>query len=110
MTRSRIRPIRSKPRRGRVVDRAYREFILELPSLVPTHDANCLGCWVTGHHVRRLGEPKSDRRMVPLWACRHMRGFGSETVEHGRAAFEKRFEIDLEAEIARLNRQYAEAA
>jgi hypothetical protein len=106
---------RSRPRRGRVIDKAFVAWVRTQPSIVPSHDLGCTGrewagaCWITVHHVRRFGEPKNDRRVVPIWACRHMIGWGSETVEHGKENFERWHGVSLEAEIERLNRTYSES-
>jgi hypothetical protein len=105
---------RTKPRRGRVRDEEYLDWLHTQPSIVPSHDAWCLGlrvwCVITVHHVRKYGSPKDDRRGVPIWKCRHQIGWGHETVEHGKTAFEKRFGIDLEQEIKRLNEKYEREA
>ncbi len=106
--RSRINPIRRTPRRGRVLDPIYLAWVLTQSSIVRTHDPKCRGCWITIHHVRRFGEPKSDLRIVPLWACRHMRGFGDQTVEHGKVVFERLFNVILEDEIIKLRLRYRE--
>jgi len=104
--RSRIRQ-RSKPRRGRIVDKIYLAWVHTQPSIVRTHDPKCLGCRITAHHVKETpGAPKNDRRAVPLRACRHMLGFGDLTVEHSKKRFELHFGIDLEQEIRRLNEKY----
>ena len=101
---------RTNPRRGRVVDRPYLAWIASQPSIVPSHDHKCLGCRVTVHHVKAgPGALKDDRRTVPLWACRHMHGWGSKTIEHGRKAFEEHFGVDCEQEIVRLKRAYGAA-
>src|SRR5579864_2907188 len=103
---TRILP-RKKPRRGRLRDQAYLDWLHTQPSIVPTHDEKCSSpCRLTVHHVRRYGEQRDDRRGVPLWMCRHVYTFGGSTVEHGKTAFEKRFGIDLEQEIKRLNERY----
>lgn len=102
---------RRKPRKGRIRDRSFLDWVHTLPSIVPTHDRKCRGCRVTAHHVKEgPGWPKNDRRTVPLFECRHMYGFGDETVEHGRAGFEARFGVYLEIIISQLNSEYLEAS
>ena len=81
-------------RRGRIVDKAYLAWIASLPCLVS-------GKRATVHHVRRYGEPKDDRRTVPLAPEYHMIGYGSRTsIEAlGKKKFEARHGIDLEPAI-----------
>lgn len=100
MKRTKPKAKRAKLRRGRVSDPAYREWILRQPCIVTGRRD------VTGHHVRRFGSPKDDRRMVPLVAQLHMRGCelpGIPCVERGKRVFEAAHGVDLEAEIVRLN-------
>lgn len=116
MIRTSISRRRSKPRRGRVVDKPFLRWIHTLPSIVPSHDVKCIasgffGCYVTAHHVLhsddpRLDRQKHDRRTVPLWMCRHLQGSGDSTVEHSREAFEQRFHLDLERIMARQVEQF----
>jgi hypothetical protein len=96
----------SRHRQSHLKDKPFLAWVRTQSSIVPSHDSKCKGCRVTAHHVRRYGEPKDDRRAVPLFACRHMHGFGDETVEHSKKNFEARFHVDLEQIILRLNRQY----
>jgi hypothetical protein len=107
---TRIRP-RTKARKGRCVDKPYLDWLHTQPSIVPSHDLYCYlalsgRCLVTAHHVRRFGEQKDDRRTVPLFMCRHLYFSGKETIEHGKAAFEKRFGIDLEEQIKIHNERF----
>jgi hypothetical protein len=97
-------PKRAKPRRGSVKDPAYREWILAQPCIVTGR------LDVTGHHVRRFGSLKDDRRMVPLVAELHMLTHEvtkhAPCVERGKAVFEQHWKVDLEAEIERLRAKY----
>jgi len=97
----RVRPKRGTPRRGRVVDTDYLAWMAKQPPLVGYGP-------VTVHHVRRFGEPKDDRRTVPLPAAYHMIGYGSRTAIEalGKEKFQARFGIDLEAAIIRYNERY----
>ena len=95
---------RSKQRRGRIVDKDYLAWMAKQPALVGYGR-------VTLHHVRRFGEPKDDRRVVPLPAAYHMIGWGSRTAIEalGKDGFQKRFGVDLEAAIVRYNERYKRA-
>ena len=88
-------------RRGRVADKDYLAWIALLPCLVS-------GKRATVHHVRRYGEPKNDRRTVPLAPEYHQIQAGPHTsIEAlGKKKFEARYGIDLEATIVRLNALY----
>ena len=61
---------------------------------------------VVGHHVRRHGERKDDRRMVPLIDYCHALTSFSVHDGGGNRAFEKRFGCDFETAIALLNVEY----
>lgn len=95
---------RGKPRRGRVVDREYMAWLATQPPLVSGPGR------ITIHHVRRYGEQKDDRRTVPLPASLHMIQDGPYTsIEAlGKAKFEKRYGVDLEAAIVRYNLRHEE--
>ncbi len=93
---------RSKPRRGRIVDKAYMAFIAEQPCIVSGERS-------TVHHVRSYGSPKDDLRTLPLAPRYHMVQWGPESIEAlGKKRFEERHGVDLEAEITRLQRLYRE--
>ncbi len=95
---------RSKPRRGRVVDKAYLAFIAEQPCIV------CGGWPVTVHHHRTLGSPKDDTRTLPLCDPHHMIQWGPESIEAmGKAKFQESHGVDLEAEITRLQQLYRDS-
>jgi len=108
LRRTRVKPRRAKPRKGRVYDQNYLDWIHTQPSIVPTHAPECWRtvCSMTAHHVREYGSPKDDTATVPLFACHHMHAFGHATMEHGKRAFEERHNLSLEAEIARLRALY----
>ena len=65
---------------------------------------------LTVHHVRRYGEPKNDRRTIPLPASLHMKTHakkGTPCIEDGKAVFERFHGVDIEASIVRYNDLYA---
>ena len=113
-----IKKRRSKPRRGRVVDKDYLAWIHTKPCAVvgPFIETGRKGvsvrfCMtpVTAHHVRRFGEPKNDRRTIPLCWSHHFHSAGPYSIERlGKAGFEKFYDIDIEATILKLNQQYQE--
>jgi hypothetical protein len=89
---------RTMPRRGRLVDREYLAWLV------------AQGCMISGrpatvHHVRRYGSPKDDRRTLPLAPEFHLIQHGPMTsIEAlGKAGFEARYSVDLEAEILKYN-------
>jgi len=92
---------RSRARRGRVRDKAYLGWMAAQFCLVSGRRG------VTVHHVRRHGEPKNDRRTVPLMAEFHMYEFGRYSVERlGKERFEEYHGVDLEAAIVKYNARY----
>ena len=105
-----ITKIRTKPRRGRVVDADYMEWVRlnHLCLLWDRTDTQCSGLR-TLHHVRRHGEPKNDRRVVLLCQAHHLYDFGPDAIERlGKKRWQDKFHIDLEFEIERSNRDYRE--
>lgn len=92
---------RAKPRRGRIVDKKYMAWIASQPGLID-------GGVATVHHVRRFGEPKNDRRTIPLEAKYHLIQFGpKDSIEAiGKEEFEFRHGISLENEILKYNALY----
>ncbi len=102
MQRTPLKRRRAKPRKGRTRDLAFLDFVGRQPCLVSGRFG------VTVHHVRNYGA-RDDRRTVPLAAEFHLYQSGPLSIERlGRREFERRFEIDLEAEILRLNILYEE--
>ena len=101
LKRVKVKPKRSKPRRGRVVDKASLAWMASQPCMISGRRA-------TVHHVRRFGEPKKDRRTLPLAPEYHMIQHGPRTSIEGlgKAKFEARYGVDLEASILRYNERY----
>lgn len=97
-----IRP-RKKPRRGRVRDIPYLDWMATQPCCIT-------GEWpATTHHVRKWGSPKDDTRTIRLVARLHMLPCeipGQPCIERGKAQFEKRYGISIEAEIAKARARY----
>jgi hypothetical protein len=103
MLRTPLKRRRSKPRKGRTRDLAYMAWCAKQPCLVSGRFG------VTLHHVRSFGSGRDDRRVVPLMAEFHLIQHGKLSIEGlGKQEFERRFEIDLEAEIIRLNALFEE--
>lgn len=99
---------RSRPRRGRVVDTDYLAFIHTQPCAVIYGEHS--GC-MTAHHVRRFGEPKNDRRVIPLCEAHHMHDFGKYSIERlGKRKFEAHFGVSLELLILGYQKRYKERA
>ena len=100
LKRSRVRRRRAKLRRGHVVDPAYKAWVAQD------------GCMISGrpatiHHVRRFGEPKDDHRILPLAPEYHFHAHGPESVEAlGKAKFERRHGVNLEAKIKEYRERY----
>jgi len=95
---------RFKARRGRIVDEAYCEWMRDTQPCMVTGRRP-----VTLHHVRRYGEPKDDRRIVPLIPSLHMLTDeipGLPCVERGKQVFESFWCVNLEASIVRYNLEY----
>lgn len=92
------------PRRGRLVDPEYMAWLATQPPLV------CGNGRLTIHHVRRCGEPKNDRRTIPLPEDKHLIQHGPHTsIEAlGKEKFEALYGVDLEAAIVDYNRRYEE--
>ncbi len=91
---------RSKPRRGRIVDKTYLAWIAAQPCLICGEPA-------TVHHIRSFGSAKDDTRTLPLAPRYHMIQWGPESIESlGKIKFQERHGVDLEAEITRLQQLY----
>lgn len=91
-----------KPRRGRVVDKDYLEWMGETQSCLVSGRRP-----VTLHHVREFGSPKNDRRTVPLIAELHLYEAGMQSVERlGKAKFQRIHKVNFEVSISEYNRQY----
>lgn len=94
-----IRP-QIRPKRER--DEQYLVWIRKQPCLT---SPRCSGL-IEAHHVREegnggIGTKPPDMRAVPLCVSMH-RVYHNQ----GRIAFERKFELDLEAEILRLQKEY----
>jgi hypothetical protein len=89
-------------------NKAYLAWIHELPCTAAGHrDSPCSG-YITAHHVRRFGSARVHARAVPLCVAHHLHDAGPDSVERGKARFEKRFGIDLEELILHLNAAWQE--
>ena len=111
--RTRIKAKRSKPRRGRVVDKDFLAWMELQPCLV--HGYGCVApiftmdhTWMTTHHVRKYGSPKNDRRVLRLCAPTHQETADSkQSIEAlGKEAWQKLHGVDIEAAIADYNARY----
>ncbi len=82
---------RTKPRRGRVIDKAYLAWIA------------AQGCCISGrpatvHHVRQFGSPRDDTRTIPLAPEFHLIQCGRYSIEAlGKKNFEAHHDVDIEA-------------
>ena len=99
---TKLRPQRLTPRRGKVEAPEYLAWLRRGRCLVAGRD-----CWgrIDPHHVGHCGQARrNDWNALPL--CR----FHHEMVQHGigRPAFEARFAVEFDSEIARLNREFKE--
>jgi hypothetical protein len=101
LKRVKVKARRGKARRGRLVDKDYLAWMAQQPCMISGRRA-------TVHHVRRFGEPKDDRRTLPLAPEYHMIQNGPRTsIEAlGKRNFEARYAVDLEASIKRYNARY----
>jgi len=87
---------RGGPRRGRVVDKVYLEWMAGQPCCITGERP------VTIHHVRRFGEPKDDHRTIPLVARLHMltnETPGEPCVERGKEVFQTSWDVDIEEQV-----------
>ena len=105
MTRSRPNPKRAKPRRGRVIDRKFLTWAAGEPCCITgLHPA-------TSHHLREFGSPKNDRRIIRLIENLHLHEAGMFSIERlGKREFQRHWNINIEAEIAKLRGRYEEFA
>lgn len=131
MKRTRINRKRpGPPRRGRVVDPEFVAWVAENHKCVIDERAlttatlsatlrsmageqatpdPCCGR-LTIHHVRRYGEPKSDRRILLLCQGHHLHAWSATSIEHGKEQFEQIYGVDIEARIAQYWQDYAKEA
>lgn len=107
-------PVRAKrrgpPRRGRAVDLDYLCFMADFICAVhwkTAHAGECSGR-LTTHHVREFGSPKDDRKTIRLCEGHHLHDFGPYSIERiGKAAFEQRYGLSIQALIVYYNEAYA---
>ncbi len=96
---TRLRPIRLKPRRGRIDDPAYLRWIRSLACMIGNRD--CRGS-SDPHHVGHYGQARSnDHKAVPLCRVHHDE---AERINDG--PFEEKYGVSFEAAIERLNEGY----
>lgn len=95
---------RSRPRRGRVIDKARIAWVHTLPCAIAGKHVCVLP--ITAHHVRNFGSPKDDTRILPLCCAAHFHGVSKDAIEHGKRQFEKRFDVDIEELVAKYQRMY----
>jgi hypothetical protein len=102
--RTAVKKRRTKPRRGRVIDKPFLAWMHAQPCAVRTMAWLCSG-EIEFHHVRDFGSPKNDRRGLPLCTGHHTAG---ETAIHklGKRTFQEVHGIDIEGMIATYNRDY----
>ena len=95
----RPRPIRLKPRRGRVEDPEYLRWVRSLPCLIGNRD--CRGS-SDPHHVGHFGQARrNDHKAVPLCRIHH-----EENERLNNVPFEEKYGLNFEAEIQRLREIY----
>ena len=98
-----VRKRRTKPRRGRVIDKSYLAWIAQQPCMISGKPA-------TVHHVRRFGEPKSDHRILPLAPEYHQIQAGHTSIEAlGKRKFEVMYGVNLETRIVQYQQDYMAA-
>lgn len=98
---------RSKPRRGRIVDLAFLEFMHQQGRCAVHGFSGCTTPF-SAHHVRFCGGSKDDRRALGLCWEVHLHDYGKYSIERlGKASFEAHHGISIEAEITRYNEDYA---
>ena len=94
-----------RSRRRGLADAAYLAWVRGLPCLAADHPES--PCWgsVQAHHAGHHGLGRlNDYCAVPLCAAHHLSGFGSDAVHGiGRRRFERKFAVDFEEVIGRLN-------
>lgn len=92
---------RSKPRRGRGVDKAYLAWMAAQPCMISGRRA-------TVHHVRFCGSLKDDRRTLPIAPEYHLIQHGPKTsIEAlGKVKFERRYRVNIEEKIREYNLSY----
>ena len=106
--------MRSATRKKRWKDTHYLQWLHLQPCIITgVVNAALIGNrvrYISVHHVKECpGGPRADRRGVPLMDYLHMLTHeipGQPCVERGRRVFEEYWQVDLEAEIRKLNARY----
>ena len=97
--RTRLRPYRLKPRRGRIEDPVYLQWIRSQPCLIRNRE--CRGP-TDPHHVGHFGQARTnDYSAVPL--CRRHHDLAQQ-IHQG--PFEERYGVSFAAAITGLNEEY----
>ena len=97
---------RSKPRRGGLVDEAFRERVRSTGCVIVSHGTTAAArehvcdTGPTIHHVRRFGSPKDDHLILPICESGHLHGAGPHSIERGKAQWERWWGIDIEEAVA----------
>ena len=102
---------RSKPRRGRVVDKAFMAWMHTQPCLVRGlfGTSPCSGP-ITFHHLRSLGGQKNDQVGLPLCEAHHLHDAGPDAIHRlGKWRFAERFALDLDLEARKYRQAYVAA-
>ena len=98
---------RQRPKHRGFLGKPYLSWLHSLPCAVAIDPSSPCSGPITAHHVRRYGERRQHGRAVPLCAGHHLRDWGKDSIERlGRLGFQRRFGIDLEALILRLNKTW----
>ncbi len=109
LRRSPVRRKRKAPRRGRVQDRDFLEWMHEQHRCAVHGVGGCVTPFSV-HHVRFCGSGRDDRRVLGLCYALHLHGWGENSIERlGKDAFEREHRVSIEAEIARYNEDYTNA-
>ena len=98
-SRTRLRPYRDKPRRGRIEDPIYLKWIRSQPCMIQNRE--CRGA-TDPHHVGHLGQARTnDYNTVPL--CRRHHDLAQQIRQE---PFEERYGVSFAKAITGLNEEY----
>jgi hypothetical protein len=98
-TYTQLRPVRLKPRRGRIEDPAYLRWIRSQPCMIQNRE--CRGS-TDPHHVGHFGQARAnDRNAVPLCRRHH-----DQCQQIHNRPFEERYGVSFSAAIQGLNDEY----
>lgn len=113
-----IKRKRNKPRRGRIVNGDFLQWMFDtqpclvdqMAPLVIMRDLKNRSCRgrLTTHHVREFGSCKNDERTLRLCEGHHLHDFGPTAIEHGKKQFEELYGINIEAAIEHYQGLYRE--